>query len=663
MNTRTCIGLSAAGVAACAGLARGQSFTEGFEGAVFPPADWFIHNQSNPIATPQWRLGTLNHSGAGSARDDYTCGSGTSTLSDWLIGRQMTTLQNGDSISFWTRSDGDAFPDRMQLRMSLAGASTNTGTTEFDVGDFGTLLLDINPGYTSGVFPTTAYGQFTVTISGVPVATAGRFAFRYFVEDGGPGGNNSFGVRVDDVAYIQGSTTGACCLATGGCQFIAASACATQGGTFAGPGVACAAANCAPGGSCCLTNETCSVQTAAACATAGGAWGGAGTSCTGSCSGACCFPDGTCSVVTGFSCIITSGATYFGNSTTCSAAPCRPISFQALPLAYNWNGMSSDASEQGESNRTDPAGYRSISDRGLLLNQPGSINSGPVLGTDSMPYTIPSAGHTLDIVHLGDRRTCDNANHNWNPPGTAVNCGAQPTWLTNNDQATIPQVSPMGALSATLSAQSRIGVIYQISNGGGRFDTRLTFTDNTSVTVTMRGPDWFAPFNPTTPPPTPGSGLIVQGKLGDYLATESEDVATSTTNNLIVSEAVFSVQQLRLDGYGDFTGKRIASIAFLNPVGNATPNGTSGATPATICGFAILGASLSFPAPGQACYANCDASTQPPVLNVADFSCFLQKFAAGDSYANCDASTQPPVLNVADFSCFLQKFAAGCSAP
>jgi trimeric autotransporter adhesin len=61
-----------------------------------------------------------------------------------------------------------------------------------------------------------------------------------------------------------------------------------------------------------------------------------------------------------------------------------------------------------------------------------------------------------------------------------------------------------------------------------------------------------------------------------------------------------------------------------------------------------------------ACYANCDGSTIPPVLNVADFSCFLAKFAAGDGYANCDGSTIPPVLNVADFSCFLAKFAAGC---
>jgi YVTN family beta-propeller protein len=61
-----------------------------------------------------------------------------------------------------------------------------------------------------------------------------------------------------------------------------------------------------------------------------------------------------------------------------------------------------------------------------------------------------------------------------------------------------------------------------------------------------------------------------------------------------------------------------------------------------------------------ACYANCDGSTTPPVLNIADFSCFLQKFAAGDPYANCDWSIMPPALNIADFACFLQKFAAGC---
>jgi hypothetical protein len=63
----------------------------------------------------------------------------------------------------------------------------------------------------------------------------------------------------------------------------------------------------------------------------------------------------------------------------------------------------------------------------------------------------------------------------------------------------------------------------------------------------------------------------------------------------------------------------------------------------------------------QSCYSNCDGSTTPPILNVNDFTCFLNAFAAGDPYANCDGSTTPPVLNVLDFTCFLDQFAAGCS--
>ncbi len=63
----------------------------------------------------------------------------------------------------------------------------------------------------------------------------------------------------------------------------------------------------------------------------------------------------------------------------------------------------------------------------------------------------------------------------------------------------------------------------------------------------------------------------------------------------------------------------------------------------------------------QPCYANCDASTNAPILNVNDFQCFLNRFAAGESYANCDSSTAEPVLNVNDFQCFLNAFAVGCT--
>jgi hypothetical protein len=82
--------------------------------------------------------------------------------------------------------------------------------------------------------------------------------------------------------------------------------------------------------------------------------------------------------------------------------------------------------------------------------------------------------------------------------------------------------------------------------------------------------------------------------------------------------------------------------------------------PGTPASLAVAG----LPTPGGvggACFANCDGSTLAPILNIADFTCFLNRFAAGDSRANCDGSTTIPVLNVADFSCFLNRFAAGCS--
>ncbi len=78
--------------------------------------------------------------------------------------------------------------------------------------------------------------------------------------------------------------------------------------------------------------------------------------------------------------------------------------------------------------------------------------------------------------------------------------------------------------------------------------------------------------------------------------------------------------------------------------------------PLIVRGYGIIDAAAA----SGYCYANCDASTTSPRLNVLDFSCFLNRFAAGDTYANCDGSTTAPVLNVLDFSCFLNTFASGC---
>jgi hypothetical protein len=63
----------------------------------------------------------------------------------------------------------------------------------------------------------------------------------------------------------------------------------------------------------------------------------------------------------------------------------------------------------------------------------------------------------------------------------------------------------------------------------------------------------------------------------------------------------------------------------------------------------------------ESCYANCDGSSTSPILNVLDFGCFSNAFAAGSTYANCDSSSTPPILNVLDFSCFLNRFSVGCN--
>ncbi|MEX2220137.1 MAG: right-handed parallel beta-helix repeat-containing protein [Phycisphaerales bacterium] len=47
-----------------------------------------------------------------------------------------------------------------------------------------------------------------------------------------------------------------------------------------------------------------------------------------------------------------------------------------------------------------------------------------------------------------------------------------------------------------------------------------------------------------------------------------------------------------------------------------------------------------------------------PVIDIGAFE--AQNQVSSACYANCDQSTTPPVLNVADFGCFLTKYAAGC---
>jgi hypothetical protein len=212
--------------------------------------------------------------------------------------------------------------------------------------------------------------------------------------------------------------------------------------------------------------------------------------------------------------------------------------------------------------------------------------------------------------------------------------GDDPSNVTNAGAAyrfPIPtNVSDSCGGAAPLSA----GAIYQGCT------TNMTLDGSASCgTQEPSGPDTWFSFTPAA------SGTVTlrtQGSAFDtVLSVHSGCPGTSATaiacnddsstgvlwSNLTFNAVAGQNYRVRLAGFGGASGQ------FTLEVGSIVPG----------------------------CYANCDLSTSAPTLNVADFTCFLQRFAAGEPYANCDQSTSAPTLNVADFTCFLQRFAAGCN--
>jgi len=135
------------------------------------------------------------------------------TISGWLIS-PPTKMKNGDVIEFYTRTvptgfQGTGVPDlaeRMQVRLAPVKNSTEVGNTATSVGDYTNLLLDINPTYAitgDNMYPQD-WKKYTITISGLaPTVQERRFAFRYFVEDGGASGSRSYCVGIDNVTFTS----------------------------------------------------------------------------------------------------------------------------------------------------------------------------------------------------------------------------------------------------------------------------------------------------------------------------------------------------------------------------------------------------------------------------------------------------------------------------
>ncbi|HEY6940541.1 choice-of-anchor J domain-containing protein [Dokdonella sp.] len=197
-----------------------NSLNEGFDNIATLGGDgWFLINNSAPVGALSWFQGTSTTAtptpgpfnafdGAANAyiAANFNSTGNTGTISDWLLTPPLD-FGNSATVTFYTRkptiSAGQTdYPDRLEVRLSTNGASTNVGAPGNNVGDFTTLLLSINPSLVTNVYPQT-WTQFTV--SGLPHNGQGRIAFRYFVTGAGALGSNSDYIGIDRVVYNTGA--------------------------------------------------------------------------------------------------------------------------------------------------------------------------------------------------------------------------------------------------------------------------------------------------------------------------------------------------------------------------------------------------------------------------------------------------------------------------
>jgi hypothetical protein len=204
-----------------------QSFVEEFDTVQTAfNRGWRFINKSENIGVSNWTQGSISGTltaysskgtNAGFITTDYqSTAAAAAVISNWAVSPAIM-MQNGDKIVFYTRAqlyaltggDSTDYANRLEVRLNTRNDGTDVGNGG-DPGHFEDVLLDINPTYlehhvSPALYDPRAYParwtRFEATVVGLNKPTRGRFAFRYFVEDGGGNGRGSE-VGIDSVAYI-----------------------------------------------------------------------------------------------------------------------------------------------------------------------------------------------------------------------------------------------------------------------------------------------------------------------------------------------------------------------------------------------------------------------------------------------------------------------------
>ena len=152
--------------------------------ATWGPGSNFIFNAHAGLANSSYILNDFNAAGPASAPSSATGSSARGAAGKW---HRILVFHPHHGI--------DQFRRPPQVRMSTAGPSIDVGGTDASVGDLPPCFrYQFGPGVRR---LSLNWQQFTATVTGLGAPTTGRFAFRYFVIDGGPAGSDSNLIGID----------------------------------------------------------------------------------------------------------------------------------------------------------------------------------------------------------------------------------------------------------------------------------------------------------------------------------------------------------------------------------------------------------------------------------------------------------------------------------
>jgi PEP-CTERM motif len=170
--------------------------------ATTPTANWAQGVAGNPVNAQSGPNASYIFVGTESTGGDADGSNGQ--VSNWLLTPELDFSQGG-TFRIYTRTFlGNPANERVDVRLSTAGVSTNVGSTPTSVGDFTTLLQTIGSlstpfAYPGGLSSNNAYQLFTFTVAAG--SGSGRIGFNYVGTDGGPNGTTSQFIAFDTASF------------------------------------------------------------------------------------------------------------------------------------------------------------------------------------------------------------------------------------------------------------------------------------------------------------------------------------------------------------------------------------------------------------------------------------------------------------------------------